>query len=121
MTGLASPANQPLSSWRKPSAEAVDEVVVKVPELAGQVLAEGAEVRGDKRGLLFPCAGVDSEQDVQVAFSDAQAVGVKRTRGGHIADRAPDGRSLAGQPFHDPLQYPDVLTEARPEIGRASC
>src|SRR6266516_4071027 len=97
------------------SAEAVDEVVVHLPHLARQVAVEGAEVLGNKRCLSFPGGGVDREQDIQIAFADAQAVGVECSRRRQVADRAPDGPGLAGKPFHDPLQDPDVLAVARPQ------
>ena len=52
------------------SAEPAEQVVVLVPERAGQVAAEGAEVLGDERGLSLPCFGIDGEQEVEVVLVD---------------------------------------------------
>ena len=59
---------RPLHRSPRSSAESAEQIVVLVPERAGQVAAEGAQVLGDERGLLLPCFGVDGEQEIEVVL-----------------------------------------------------
>src|SRR6266498_4440341 len=97
------------------SAEPAEQVMVLVPERAGQVAAEGAEVLADERGLSLPCLGVAGEQEVEVVFIDAQSIGVEGAPCRDLADRADGCLGVAGEPFDDPLQDAAVLAEARPQ------
>src|ERR1035437_8424743 len=97
------------------SAEPAAQVVVLVPERAGQMAAEGAEVLADERGLPLPSLGVDGEQEVEVVLIDVQSIGIKGIPCRDLADRADGCLGVAGEPFDDPLQDTAVLAEARPQ------
>ena len=58
-------------------AEQAEQVVALVPERAGQVAAEGAQVLADERGLPLPSLGVDGEQEVEVVLIDVQPIGIE--------------------------------------------
>src|SRR6266496_362020 len=97
------------------SAEPTEQVVVLVPESAGQVAAEGAEVLADERGLPLPSLGVDGEQEVEVVLIDVQSIGIEGITRRDLADRADGCLGVAGESFDDPLEDSAVLAEARPQ------
>ena len=70
------------------SAEPAEQVVVLVPERAGQLAAEGAKVLADECGFPLPSLGVDGEQEVEVVLIDVQPIGIEGIPCRDLADRA---------------------------------
>ena len=87
-----------------------------VPQRAGKPLAELLEEGRDVVGLVVPVVAVDGEQLGQRLARDVQAGQVEAVGGGHVADGRLHGVGLAAAAVENPLDHPQVLAVARPEI-----
>src|ERR1700758_4476085 len=73
---LLSPRMLLPSGGRRCLFQAVDQLLVQLPEPFRQVPVEGLEVLGDVLGLQVPGLGVHGEQQGQVGPADVQAIEV---------------------------------------------
>ena len=96
-------------------AYAVSQAVELGTERGGEPRAQHGEPVLDQSQLGPPLLGIYGEHGLQRLGRQVQAVDIERGGRRYGADRRLDGLRPTLQALDDPLEYPAVLTESRPE------